>query len=158
MERRVNVRGIVIDDEGRIFAVKHQDKDGNESEYWATPGGGLDPEESLHDGLVREFIEELGVEPKVGRLLFVQQFTGFRRTGEKREQMEFFFHIENTSDFLQAIDLSKSSHGFELARVDFIRPDENDILPAFLHTTDIKSHIENNLPVYIIDNLKETPR
>lgn len=43
MERRINVRGIVVDESGHVFAVKHRDRDTNgESDFWAIPGGGLD--------------------------------------------------------------------------------------------------------------------
>jgi 8-oxo-dGTP pyrophosphatase MutT (NUDIX family) len=153
MQRRVNIRGIIVNDEGRVFAVKHRMRDGSESEYWATTGGGLDPGESLRDGLTREFIEELGIAPKIGKLLFVQQFNG-----EKTEKMEFFFHIENTADFSSQIDLSSTSHGYELIRVDFIDPAKEDMLPAFLKTIDIKSYIDNDLPVYLVDNLNELTR
>ena len=158
MERRVNVRGIIVNDKGRLFAVKHRTHEGHESDYWATPGGGLDQGESLHDGLTREFIEEIGVTPKIGKLLFMQQFTSQNPSGNARELMEFFFHVENASDFIGEIDLSATSHGHEITRVDFINPAESDILPNFLRNVDLKSYIDSDLPVRIIDNLHETPR
>jgi 8-oxo-dGTP diphosphatase len=159
MERRVNVRGIIVDDEGRVFAVKHRDRtDGSESEYWALPGGGLDVGESINDGLTRELVEEIGIAPKIGRLLFMHQFTAHHRDGRKSEKMELFIHVENTSDYIGDIDLTKTSHGYELMRVEFIDPSTNDILPSFLQTLAVKDHIDNNLPVAMFDNLNEQPR
>ncbi|MFZ2545115.1 MAG: NUDIX domain-containing protein [Candidatus Saccharimonadales bacterium] len=158
MNRRVNVRGIILDDNGSLFAVKHRMRDGSEAEYWATTGGGLDPGESLHDGLTREFIEELGVTPHIGKLLFIQQFIVQNNNGEKTEKLEFFFHIENKADFTDTIDLSTPSHGFELTRVAYINPTENALLPTFLQTIDIKRYIDNDLPVYILDNLQGNAR
>ena len=43
-KRRVNVRGIIWRD-GKLLAVKHKNNDGSEADYWAVPGGGLDPHE-----------------------------------------------------------------------------------------------------------------
>lgn len=155
MERRVTVRGIVADDNGRVFAVKHRDRDtGAESDFWAIPGGGLDVGESLDEGLVREFEEEIGIKPVIGRLLFMQQFIFTHRNGSLSEKMEFFFHIENTIDFQHDIDLSKTSHGHELARVAFIDPAISDLLPDFLQKVEVRSHIDTNQPVLVINNLK----
>ena len=45
--RRINVRAIIYKD-GKLLAVKHKHGD-NISHYYAVPGGGLDPQESLID-------------------------------------------------------------------------------------------------------------
>lgn len=154
MERRINVRGIVIDENGYVFAVKHRDHaTGKESAFWATPGGGLDIGESLYDGLTREFTEEVGINPTIGQLLFVHQFTAYHRNGSKSEKLEFFFHITNTANFKKMIDLSATSHGYELTQAAFIDPHSNDLLPAFLQTTDIQHHINTSQPVLFVNNL-----
>ena len=159
MERRINVRGIVADDNGHIFAVKHRDRDTDgESAFWAIPGGGLDIGESLDKGLVREFEEELGIKPVIGRLLFMQQFIFTHRNGNRSEKMELFFHIENTADFQHDIHLSATSHGHELARVEFIDPAVSDFLPDFLQKVDVRNHIDTNQPVLFVDNLQESSR
>jgi ADP-ribose pyrophosphatase YjhB (NUDIX family) len=62
-DRRVATRGILYRD-GKILATKQKEDDGSEAENWATFGGGLDPQESLTDGLYREMIEETGIAPK----------------------------------------------------------------------------------------------
>lgn len=145
--RRIAVRGIVFEN-GKLFAVKHKEKDGTESDFWAIPGGGLDPGESLHDGLHREMIEEMGVAPKVGKLLFIQQYHI-----EKREFLEFFFHIENTNDY-RAVDLSTTTHGHvELSRCEFIDPASEYVLPAFLQTIDIGVQISSGQPVHVASYL-----
>lgn len=159
MERRINVRGIVTDTNGHIFAVKHRDRDtGGESDFWAIPGGGLDVGESLDEGLIREFEEELGINPIIGRLLFMQQFIFTHRGGNQSEKMEFFFHVTNTADFLHDVDLSATTHGHELARVAFIDPTVSDLLPAFLQDIDIRTHIDTNQPVLFVNNLQEPSR
>lgn len=159
MERRINVRGIVADENGHIFAVKHRDRNtGGESEYWAIPGGGLDIGEALDDGLMREFKEELGIKAIIGRLLFMQQFIFTHRSGNQSEKMELFFHVTNTADFQRDIDLLATSHGHELARVGFIDPATSDLLPDFLQKVDVRTYIDANQPVLFVNNLQEPSR
>lgn len=149
-KRRINVRGIIWQD-GKLLAVKHKNSDGSESDYWAIPGGGLDPHESLTAGVARELMEETGVTATVGKLLFVQQFASQRRS--HTEELELHFHIENPEDFTH-IDLSKTSHGLdEIARIEFIDPRKEYILPQFLSAIDIESYIAHTQPVYFFNEL-----
>ena len=143
-KRRINVRGIIFKD-GKLLAQQlTPGSDGITRNYWCTPGGGLDDGESLHKGLRREMIEETGIAPQIGKLLFIQQF----HDGEK-EQLEFFFHIENASDY-ETIDLSQTTHGIqEIAKVAFIDPRAVTLLPAFLQDIDIADYINNDRPVLV---------
>lgn len=149
-KRRINVRAIIWKG-GKLLAVKHKSKKGGESAYWALPGGGLDPFESLSDGIRREMIEETGIAPQVDRMLFGQQLPSGR--AGRDEELEFFFLVTNPNDY-ESIDLEKTSHGaIELARCEFIDPTIENILPDFLQTIDIASYIDTIRPVDIINNL-----
>lgn len=156
LERRIGARGIILDDNNHLLAQKFQtDEIGGETSYWGTPGGGMDPHESLVECLEREMVEETGIRARVGKLLFIQQFKTPHRSGAIREHMEFFFHIKNHDDYT-SIDLSKTSHGLqELTRCEFIDPKSEVLLPAFLQTIDIRSHIENDQPTFIANYLDE---
>lgn len=152
MQRRVNVRGIIVKD-GKLFAQKYKRNDGSESKYWGTPGGGLDMGESLQIGLRREMIEETGIAPEIGKLLFIQQFTHHKGDGTSREELEFFFHVRNVDDY-ETIDLSATTHGeVELTRCGFIAPATETVLPEFLQTIDIQSYIDTDKPVFFYDEL-----
>lgn len=137
MKRRITTRGIVYDN-GQLLCVKLTGyRNGIEADFWCTPGGGIDAGESLHDALTREFIEETGVTPTIGQLLFIQQYTD---TSE--EQLEFFFHITNPEDF-HSIDLSATSHGaIEIAELAFVDPKSHHILPKFLSEISIEQAIQ----------------
>ncbi len=148
-KRRIGVRGIIFKD-GKILANKFHTENG-ESDFWATPGGGLDPLESITAGLHREMTEETGIAPKIGRLLFIQQFASDRE--DRDEELEFFFHIENPEDY-ESIDLEATTHGaLEHARCEFMDPKTEMILPAFLQTIDIADYIKNQRPVFIANEL-----
>lgn len=135
MARRIAVRGIIYKN-GKLFAQKHIDG-GSESDFWSTPGGGLDDGESLHEGLHRELVEETGIVPEIGRLLYIQQYA----EGD-REFLEFFYHVTNVDDYDVEIDLASTSHGhIEIAQYGFIDPKTEVILPEFLQTTAIEQDI-----------------
>jgi 8-oxo-dGTP pyrophosphatase MutT (NUDIX family) len=53
----LGVRGLVIDEAGRVFLIKHSYVSG-----WHLPGGGVEPGETMHDALARELKEEGNIE------------------------------------------------------------------------------------------------
>ena len=65
----LGVRALVIDDEGRIFLVKHSYVSG-----WHLPGGGVEAGETLGEALARELREEGNIEitapPRLHGLFF----------------------------------------------------------------------------------------
>ena len=77
LERKITARGIIVKD-GKLYAQKLH-SNGSINTFWSTPGGKLDPAEPIEQGAARELIEECGVTAKIGRLLFVQQFSDERR-------------------------------------------------------------------------------
>lgn len=108
------------------------------------PGGTVDEGEALVEALVREILEETGVKPKVGKLLYVHQFL-FNGS----EQLEFFFHIANPTDFLD-INLENTTHGAEeIESIDFVDPKETVILPKFLSQETLEDQVESGAAVKI---------
>lgn len=151
--RRISVRGIIFKD-GKLLCVRHKFADGSPRPVYATPGGGLEDGESLVEGVEREMMEETGIAPKVGKLLFIQQFV----LPSGVEEIDFLFHIENPEDYAE-IDLTKTTHGtLEIAEIGFIDPRTSPILPTFLTELDIAEHITSDQPALIINNLHEAPR
>lgn len=146
--RRVNIRGIIYKD-GKLFCQQLKQSHSNvEEAFWCTPGGGIDFGESLQEGLRREMIEETGIEPAIGKLLFVQQF--FDGT---KEQLEFFFEITNADDY-ETIDLSSTTHGdIEVDRCGFIDPTTEKVLPEFLQDISLADAFLNSTPTQIFSNL-----
>lgn len=148
--RRVCVRGLIYKD-GKLFGQKLHNSIGN---WWCTPGGGVEPMESLHDALTREMLEETGIKPVIGRLVLVQQFATKGNTSHgEDEQLEFFFLIENADDY-EVIDLESTSHGVaEIAEFGFVSPTEKNMLPAILQTPEITHALANEQPVIFYTQL-----
>lgn len=149
--RRVCVRGLIYKD-GKLFGQKLHNSNGD---WWCTPGGGIDPLESLHDALRREMIEETGIEPVIGRLVLIQQFAtmGTSSKGED-EQLEFFFLIENADDY-ETVNLEDTSHGeLEIAEYGFVDPGEKNMLPAILQTPEIIDALKEEKPTIFYTKLR----
>jgi len=152
-KRRINVRAIIWKD-GKLLAVKHRSRHGNGvAAYYNTPGGGIDPMESLADCLKREVMEETGVEVVPGKLLFIQQFPAVREGYD--EELELFFSIENPDDFVN-INLENTTHGhIELALCEYVDPKSVTLYPVFLQTINIEKYVTSDQPTLVVNNLKE---
>lgn len=136
---KVRVRG-VITHRGRLLVVRH----GPERNYYALPGGHLELGEDIKNCLKREVKEELGVVPKIGKLLYVHNFS---QGGE--QTIEFFFHILNGADFLK-VDLSKSSHGSEIYELRWVsKTDRVRILPTPIFSDFKKGQLKKANPEFI---------
>ena len=137
MKRRIAVRGVFVH-EGKLLCVKLKPYNGQRTDFWCTIGGGVDDTEPFLGAIQREIIEETGITPEVGNLLYVQQYVQ-----DDVENTEFFFHIKNAEDFVN-IDLSKSTHGQEeIAEIAFMDPKSGHVLPKFLQFKDFTNFDPN---------------
>jgi ADP-ribose pyrophosphatase YjhB (NUDIX family) len=61
--------------------------------FYILPGGGQRHGETLHEGLARECLEEIGTEVEVGELLYVREYIG--KNHEFRKTHRAFHQVEN---------------------------------------------------------------
>jgi 8-oxo-dGTP pyrophosphatase MutT (NUDIX family) len=54
-------RVLLVDGRGRVLLLHGRDPGRPSHEYWFTPGGGLDPDETTAEGAARELFEETGL-------------------------------------------------------------------------------------------------
>ncbi|MER7546168.1 NUDIX domain-containing protein [Spirillospora sp. NPDC127506] len=59
--RRRTARVLLVDDADRVLLFRWPLRDGPASHCWITPGGGVEPGETLHAAAVRELREETGL-------------------------------------------------------------------------------------------------
>jgi len=115
----IKVRGVIIHD-SKLLIVQHK-----QSQFMALPGGHLEYGEDVITCLKRELVEELGIMPEIGRLLYINTFMD----SKKDEYVEFFFEVKNGKEYLN-IDGLERTHAHELAEIMWISPsDDISILP-----------------------------
>ena len=148
MQRKATARGIIFDG-SKLLALRLANfKNQGPADFWCTPGGGIEELEGIEAALYREMVEETGIAPHIGRLLYIQQ-----RPDGDGENVEYFFHIENTADYAQ-IDLSKTSHGEqEIAEITFVDPHAVRLLPKFLTEVDIAADLASQAPTRLFNYL-----
>lgn len=123
MTPRIIVRGLITY-ENKAFLVRLK----KFPDFWCMPGGGWEQGEGLAETTKREIIEELGIVPKVGNLVYIQQFGG----RGNYTPPEFIFHITNGQDFIH-VDLGKTTHGkAEIEEFGFFDPRTVPFLPKFI--------------------------
>ncbi len=114
----------IIFDGSKLLVVRHA----HDTSFAALPGGHLEWGEDVHTCLKREIVEELGVEPEIGRLLYINTFLD----GENIQPMEFFFEVKNYSDYKDVSKLERS-HAHELASIEWLSPkDKVRLMPKAL--------------------------
>jgi ADP-ribose pyrophosphatase YjhB (NUDIX family) len=130
---RKAVRAVLLDPDDRILLVRFREPETGAT-FWTTPGGGLDPGETLEDGLRRELREEAGLEKfEVGPTLWTRREV-FRWAGRTVDQRETFvlvrvppFEVRPTVD-LAAEDV----HGHRWWTVAEIEASDETVYPTRL--------------------------
>jgi ADP-ribose pyrophosphatase YjhB (NUDIX family) len=94
---REGVRAVVLDASDRILLVHFQFPDRT---LWATPGGGVEPGETLEEAITRELAEEVGlVDVELGPIIWqrthVFPFAAFSGQREK------FFLVRTSADVIR---------------------------------------------------------
>ncbi len=117
---KIRCRGVIVH-EGKILLVRHA----HGAEFYALPGGHLDFGEDPLECMKRELIEELGIAPEIGRLLYVYSFVN----NENIQSLEFFFEIKNVQEYVH-FETQERTHAYEIDEVVWMSPTENlHILP-----------------------------
>ena len=116
--KRICARGMIVTDKGLAVIFRRKISDFGTKEYYVIPGGGIEPNEEIVDGLKRELREELNIEVNVKDLAFKI---------ENDERIEYFYNCDYISgDFTlngEEIDRMSESNYYEPT---FIKLDEID--------------------------------
>ncbi len=119
----VTCRALAIDQNQLLICQQ-----GQTHPFYCLPGGKLEVGETLEACLARELKEETGISAEIGKLLIINEWVT-----ERDHRIEFFYWINNASDFRTA-DLATASHGHELAELLFADPTnpDLDLKPSYL--------------------------
>jgi 8-oxo-dGTP pyrophosphatase MutT (NUDIX family) len=86
---RTAARALILIDE-QLLTIKMRDRSGI---FYILPGGGQRHGETLHQGLKRECLEEIGTEIEIGPLLYVREYIG--KNHEFCKAHHAFHQVEN---------------------------------------------------------------
>jgi ADP-ribose pyrophosphatase YjhB (NUDIX family) len=136
----IRCRAVILN-EGKMLVVSHP----HDTSFYALPGGHLEWGEGAHECLKREIVEELGIEPRIGRLLYVNTFMD----GEKTQPFEFFFEVLNGEEYL---DISKNdrTHQHEISHIHWITQEDGvKVLPKQLEADFRSGNVLSDTPRFI---------
>ncbi|MDD5397027.1 MAG: NUDIX domain-containing protein [Candidatus Moranbacteria bacterium] len=101
MKFGVAVKGIIRKD-GKILVVKRAEYDGHRAGTWETVGGGMDENETPHEALAREIMEEAGIKVDIKEPFNVFSF--------KKDTGEFKVGITFICDWLEGEVVLSEEH------------------------------------------------
>lgn len=119
----IRCRAVILH-KGKMLVVRHK----VDASFTALPGGHLEWGENVIDCICREIVEELGIAPKIGRLLYINTFID----SNNKQPTEFFFEVINSAEYVDCEQLARS-HSHELVEILWASPDDDlGILPQQL--------------------------
>lgn len=139
----VRCRGIIIH-KGKMLVVRHTPES-----HLALPGGHLEFGESIKECMSREIVEELGIKPKIGRLLYVNNFCEKTNKNEGIQSIEFFFEIINSADYLDTMNVTRT-HASEISEILWLDTSEEiGIMPSKISEDFKKGEVLSDIVRYI---------
>ncbi|QSO47346.1 NUDIX domain-containing protein [Alicyclobacillus mengziensis] len=140
---RTTGRALLIHD-GHVLAIKYQE---NNQVFYALPGGGQETGESLHQNFKRECQEELGIDVKIGELMFVREWLDEER---HVHQLEFIFECSSYTkiEAVHSVVPDGSQIGIEWLPI-------ANILSHHIYPLEMREHLHNlvngqtKIPVYL---------
>jgi ADP-ribose pyrophosphatase YjhB (NUDIX family) len=129
-QREVIARAIVVEDGAFVVNKSRNTKTGEE--YFALPGGHVDPGESCVAALEREWQEELGGKLEVLDLCFVAEsvYSGRKKEDSSRHELVLFFHANLASPLQHnGKEISSPETGKNFQWLRFEDLDASNLLP-----------------------------
>ena len=103
-----------------ILLLKRADDDSFLPGAWEVPGGGIDPHETIEEGLKRETLEEAGLDIEIGALFGYFEYTDGK--GRKAVNLNFLCRM---GDSAQAANVSSG----EMQEARWVRLEDLETIP-----------------------------
>ena len=123
--KRISARALIITEKGLAVIFRRKIKDGITKEYYVIPGGGVNEDEDIEEGLKRELKEELNIEVNIKDLAFKV---------ETEDRIEYVYDCEYISGSFtlngEEIDRMSESNYYEPTFIKVKDIDKYDIMDA----------------------------
>ncbi|RIW35117.1 NUDIX domain-containing protein [Bacillus salacetis] len=116
----VAVKGMVVNDEGKVLIVQRSLEDAVGAGSWEFPGGKIDFGEDLEAALYREIKEETNLESAVERILFAVSF----KTDPNRQVVLLTYLCRTKSASVSLSEEHMDYHWVEAEQLRAFLPDE----------------------------------
>jgi len=74
----IGAGGVVLNSQDELLVVSEQHRRNRDRPYYKLPGGAIHPGEHLVDGVIREVLEETGIETEFEKLVCFRHWHGYR--------------------------------------------------------------------------------
>ncbi|OGC81665.1 MAG: hypothetical protein A2V81_05365 [Candidatus Abawacabacteria bacterium RBG_16_42_10] len=92
---KIRVNSFVFNEHGKLLLLQKRDDEKFLPGFWETPGGALESNETLEEGVVREVGEEAGIDIKVHQIFSYSHYSD--RHGSPTINLHFLAHMVNPS-------------------------------------------------------------
>jgi 8-oxo-dGTP diphosphatase len=139
--------------DGHILLI--EDFDEAEGQHFNLPGGGLEPGESLVEGVKREVMEETSAEVEVGKLLLLWESKNaivvFDQPGKHTLMPVFLCHLKNGSEPKMPDQVTADSFQVGIRWVPLTEFPQVKLLPPIADDLIVSLNAESTAPAYIMD-------
>lgn len=127
---RNSAKALVVSDDGKVLLNKCCSRLG---EYYALPGGGQNPGETLQEAVKRELLEETGVTVKPLRLAAIYERIASGREDGANHKMYFVFHCK-PEDLPVKTPTERDSYQIGMEWVPLETIEKCNLFPAIIRT------------------------
>ena len=127
---RVAARVLIVNEKKELLLVSS-----SQIPFWYTPGGRLEPDESLEQAAIRETYEETGIQIKKLKLVYTRDVRDYTNKEKPTHHIAFYFYAKTN----QKLPKNWIDHDNHVNRARFMSREEvlyeKNIMPQFLKTT-----------------------
>lgn len=131
MTIRPRAAAIILNDQNHLLLLRQKDPVTG-FEWWTLPGGGMEPEESAIDTIVREVFEECNVKSRPMRLIYVSEYVDYS-INTHHLGMFFLTTLEDPENIKAGIDPEVEVQYIKECRFVSCEELQNSKIPVYPH-------------------------